>query len=78
MFLRTFAWHMKKYKIEVTEILSRTIETESDNEVNAIEKVRKRYRNCEIILDASDYVKTEFSAKDEKESGRERIVDRFS
>jgi len=69
---------MKKYKIEVTEILSRTIETESDNEVNAIEKVRKRYRNCEIILDASDYVKTEFSAKDEKESGRERIVDRFS
>ena len=54
---------MKKYKIEVTEILSRTIETESDNEVNAIEKVRKRYRNCEIILDASDYVDTEFSVK---------------
>ena len=52
---------MKKYRIEVMEILSRTIETEAENEEEAVEKVRKMYRNCEIILDASDYVDTEFS-----------------
>jgi len=54
---------MKKYRIEVMEILSRTIETEAENEEDAVEKVRKMYRNCEVILDASDYVDTEFSVK---------------
>ena len=54
---------MKKYRIQVTEILSRIVETESESERDAVEKVRQMYRNCGIILDASNYAETEISAK---------------
>ena len=54
---------MMKYRIEITETLSRTIETEADSEETAVEKVRQMYRKCDIILDASDYVQTEISVK---------------
>ena len=57
---------MKKYSIEVLEILSRIVEVEADNKVDAIEKVRQMYRKCEIVLDDSDYKITEISVKDEK------------
>ena len=57
---------MKKYSIEVLEILSRTIEVEASDEEDAIEKVRQMYRKCEIVLDDSDYKVTEISVKDEK------------
>ncbi|MBR2203083.1 MAG: DpnD/PcfM family protein [Prevotella sp.] len=54
---------MKKYKIEVKELLSRIVETEADNEEDAVEMVRQMYRNCDIVLDASDYIDTEISVK---------------
>ena len=54
---------MMKYRVEVTEILSRTIEMEAESEDAAVKKVRQMYRNCDIILDASDYVETEISVK---------------
>ena len=54
---------MTKYRIEVTEVLSHIVETEADNEDDAVKMVRRMYRNCEIVLDASDYVKTEISVK---------------
>ena len=57
---------MKKYRIEVTEVLSRIVETDADNEEDAVEMVRQMYRNCELVLDSSDYVETEISVKDEK------------
>lgn len=63
LFLCYFANCMKKYRIQVTEILSRIVETESESERDAVEKVRQMYRNCGIILDASDYIKTEISAE---------------
>ena len=47
---------MKKYRIEITETLSRTIEAEAESEEVAVEKVRLLYRNGDIILDASDYI----------------------
>ena len=62
-FLCFFAKRMMKYRIEITETLSRTIETEADSEETAVEKVRQMYRKCDIILDASDYVQTEISVK---------------
>lgn len=37
---------MTKYKIEVTEVLKRTIEMEADNKAAAIEMVKKMYHNC--------------------------------
>ena len=57
---------MKKYSIEVLEVLSRIVEVEASDEEDAIEKVRQMYRKCEIVLDDSDYKVTEISAKDEK------------
>ncbi len=57
---------MKKYSIEVLEMLSRIVEVEATNEVDAIEQVRQKYRKCKIVLDDSDYKETEFSVKDEK------------
>lgn len=57
---------MKKYSIEVLEVLSRIVEVEASDEEDAIEKVRQMYRRCEIVLDDSDYEVTEISVKDEK------------
>ncbi len=57
---------MKKYSIEVLEILSRIVEVEASDAEEAIEKVKQRYRKCEIVLDDSDYKVTEISVKDEK------------
>ena len=57
---------MKKYSIEVLEILSRIVEVEASDEEEAVECVRRMYRKCEVVLDDSDYKGTEFSVKDEK------------
>ena len=57
---------MKKYSIEVLEVLSRIVEGEASDEEDAIERVRLMYRKCEIVLDDSDYKVTEISVKDEK------------
>lgn len=57
---------MTKYRINITETMSRTIETEADSDKIAMEKVKMMYRNCDIVLDASDYVGTEFSVISEK------------
>ena len=57
---------MKKFSIEVLEVLSRIVEVEASDEEDAIKQVRQKYRKCEIVLDDSDYKETEFSVKDEK------------
>ena len=54
---------MTKYRIEVTEVLSRIVETDAENEDDAVKMVRQMYRNCELVLDSSDYVETEISVK---------------
>lgn len=58
-----FALCMTKYRIEVREVLSRIVETEAENEDDAVEMVRQMYRNCEIVLDASDYQETDIDVK---------------
>ena len=65
-FSTTFAHRMKKYSIEVLEVLSRIVEVEASDEEDAIEQVRQMSRKCEIVLNDSDYKLTEISAKDEK------------
>ena len=37
-------------------MLSRIVETDAENEDDAVEMVRQMYQNCDIVLDASDYV----------------------
>lgn len=56
---------MKKYCIEVTEILTRVVEIVAENKEEAIIIAETKYRNCDIVLDASDYVLTEFSVQDD-------------
>ena len=58
-----FAVRMTKFRVEITEILSRIVELDADNEEDALELARRMYRNCDIILDSSDYVETEISVK---------------
>ena len=49
-----------KYDITITEILKRKIEIEAYSYGEAIEKAKKMYYDCELILDASDLVEQEF------------------
>lgn len=60
-----FAYNMKKYRIEVTEYLSRIVEIAAEDYENALQTAKAMYRNCDLVLDASDYIATEFSVKDE-------------
>lgn len=57
---------MKKYSIEVLEILSRVVEVEASDAEAALEQVRQMYRKCSLVLDDSDYKMTEIGVKDEK------------
>lgn len=50
---------MKTFEIEVQEILSRVIRIEAESQSNALLKVKEKYRNEEIVLDAGDYKETE-------------------
>ena len=63
MIFGTFALCMKKYSIEVLEVLSRIVSVDASDEEEAIERVRQMYRKCKIILDDSDYKGTEISVK---------------
>lgn len=60
---------MTRFRVTITEILSQTVEVDAANACEAIETVRHMYLNSKIILDASDYERTEISAKSEKTSG---------
>lgn len=54
--------YMTKFIVEIKEILEHDIEIEAKDEFEAIEKVRARYNNEEIILYPEDsYIDTEFS-----------------
>lgn len=45
----------RTYTVEVSELLSRCIEIEASSEKEALDAVRDKYRNGEIILDAEDF-----------------------
>ena len=49
------------YKVEIKETLSRIIDIEADNEEGALNEVRKQYMSENIVLNAEDYVETEFN-----------------
>ena len=45
-----------KYKVEIEEIVRRTVEIEAASEVDAEMQVRQLYRDCKIVLDADDFI----------------------
>lgn len=51
---------METFKIEVKETLSRIIEVQASSEDEALSKIQDLYKKEKIVLDADDYVETEF------------------
>lgn len=51
---------METFKIEVKETLSRIIEIQAESKEDALLRIEELYKKQEIVLDADDYVVTEF------------------
>ena len=49
-----------KYRVEITETLTRMVEVEADSKEDAESKVNDQYQNCEIVLNADDFVAVDF------------------
>lgn len=53
---------MKRFKIEVQEYLSKTVEVEANNVDEAVSKVIEKYQKEEIVLSSEDYVTTDIKS----------------
>ena len=53
-----------KVKVEITETLQKTIEVEASTYEEALSYIKNKYKNEEIVLDDSNYIKTEFKVVD--------------
>ena len=49
-----------KFLVEITETLQHSIYVEAENECDAIFKVKKLYKSCDIVLTADDFIDAEF------------------
>ena len=47
-----------KYRIEITETLSRIIDVEASNQTDAIRKIKYLYSQEKIVLDSNDHLDT--------------------
>ncbi len=47
---------MKKFDVEITEYLQKTVSVEADNETEAVSKVEEDYNKEKIVLDSSDFI----------------------
>ena len=56
-----------KYKVNIKEILSRTVEIEADSLEDANRKVQQLYDAEEIVLDSSDWQDTNIGEAEETE-----------
>lgn len=50
-----------KFIATITETLEKRVQIEAKDEQEAHRKIHEMYRNCEIVLDAGDYVDTDFN-----------------
>ena len=55
---------MKKFIVSIEETLEKIIEVEAKDKFEAIEKVRMRYNNGDIILYPEDITDTEYSVSE--------------
>ena len=49
-----------RYKVTISETLERTVEVYATNDKDAINKVRKLYNKCSIVLTADDFDNVKF------------------
>lgn len=52
---------MKEYKIYIRETLSRIVDIKAESSHDALEEVKRMYRNSEIVLDDGDYDGVDFN-----------------
>ncbi len=52
---------MKTFQVEITEILQKIILIDAEDENEAYVKVSDMYENCDIILDADDFIQNEIN-----------------
>ena len=52
---------MNRYKIYIKETLSRIVEIKAVSSHDALEEVKRMYRNSEIVLDDGDYDGVDFN-----------------
>lgn len=49
-----------KYSVTIEETVSRTIEIEAESQQDAIDEVKKQYKNENIVLDGDDFSEVVF------------------
>lgn len=52
---------VKKFRVQITETLQFQEEIEAKNELDALEIVKEKYKNEDIVLDSNYHVATEFA-----------------
>lgn len=52
---------MSRYKIYIKETLSRIVNIKAETPQDALEEVKRMYRNSEIVLDDGDYDGVDFN-----------------
>lgn len=50
----------QKFQVEIIETLTRTLMVEASDELEALSLAKQSYDNEEIVLNAEDYIETEF------------------
>ncbi len=66
---------MKKFNIEITEILQKNISIKAKDFSQALELISRKYKDEEIVLSSEDYISTDFSMCNDNEEVRELIND---
>ena len=62
---------MKTYNISITEVLKTTVETQAETLEEAIQNVKDRYHNSDIILTADDFT-DQVTFEEEKQTEKEK------
>ena len=57
---------MEIFKIEITETLQKVIEVSASSLDEALEIIKNKYNNGEIVLDSNDYIDTVIEENDNK------------
>lgn len=57
---------MEIFKIEITETLQKAIEVSTSSLDGALEIIKNKYNNGEIVLDSNDYIDTVIEEYDNK------------
>ena len=64
---------MKKFNIEITEILQKNISIKAKDFSQALELISRKYKDEEIVLSSEDYISTDISMSNDNEEVRELI-----